>query len=209
MPVAHVLETLLILLLGTASVAAVGLAMEAASERLRPRRFAATTLGKRLRSGSRKAPAPANLNPVELLLWRACQQSPAAKDRAVDDLVEDHDAGMLRWCGLLTKAAPLLGLAATLLGVSCSLEEFVQHPGQPQSFVHGFAVAILGTLWGVFVSLVSLATARWFRLPTLARYRQEVLTLLPVRSKRRRTPPIARVISLLPFPEGTQHAITP
>lgn len=52
-------------------------------------------------------------------------------DAAIDELVDDYDAGMLRWCGLLTKAAPLLGLAATLLGVSCSLEEFVRHPRKP------------------------------------------------------------------------------
>lgn len=157
-----VAEQALLALLSLASVAAVGFFLESIVSRFWP---ASTERSARGRLPRRRT-SNDEIGPVSTPSQLSAEQ--------IDDKIDDYDAGLTRICALLTKAAPLLGLAATLSGVSSSLEQFVEHPGNPQLFVRGFAVAIQGTLWGVFVSLIALTTVRAIRIPDLAAYRRRL-----------------------------------
>lgn len=66
---------------------------------------------------------------------------------------------------LLTKTAPLIGLAGTLAGISSSMGRFEQRVSDPGVIVHGFSVAIETTLYGIFVSCFCLLADRLFWRP--------------------------------------------
>jgi len=87
----------------------------------------------------------------------------------------DGNTGHLRqW---LVKTAPLIGLAGTLAGISCSMAQFQQRVSDPGVIVHGFAVAIETTLYGIFVSCFCLIADRLFWKPLKDEMRERWLDI--------------------------------
>lgn len=160
----QIVEWMFELLLGAASCGAFALLLIAIAERWVDRR----SLWSRL--------VPSDRDHLEELA--ASHVEYARLEGVIARLVERYDGGVVRWGHILTKAAPLLGLIGTLFGVSVSLQEFVANPADPRTFIRGFSLAISATMLGVLVSLVSLVTVRWVRLPLLAAWEAEVLQQL-------------------------------
>ncbi len=74
--------------------------------------------------------------------------------------VHSLDRGATRINTFLAKTAPLLGLAGTLAGISLSMSQFEEQSAEPRVIIHGFAVAIETTLFGIFVAILCMASNR-------------------------------------------------
>lgn len=107
------------------------------------------------------------------LIKRAAMEviSPKPNEQASMDFamtwVRELDRGTQRLAGFLTKTAPLMGLGGTLTGISESMHAFGGNSDSPQMIVHGFAVAIETTLFGIFVAMICLLTSRLLWQPLL------------------------------------------
>ncbi|MEY2724942.1 MAG: MotA/TolQ/ExbB proton channel family [Planctomycetota bacterium] len=108
-------------------------------------------------------------NAVELLLLPAPQTDLA--DRHFHRWLTRLDQGISRLNSLLTRTAPLVGLAGTLAGISASMARFQQRTSNPDVLVAGFALAIETTLYGIFVTCACLTADRlfWQKLKNMAR----------------------------------------
>jgi biopolymer transport protein ExbB/TolQ len=78
-----------------------------------------------------------------------------------------QDGGAQRWLAFFVKAAPLLGLAGTLVGVSEGLASYAADPSSTNRIIEAFAFAILTTLWGVGIAVLGMATSRLMWQPYL------------------------------------------
>jgi hypothetical protein len=105
-------------------------------------------------------------NPGFYLLKRAVDQQALPSgylDLARNDAaawIQSLDRGATRINTFLAKTAPMLGLAGTLAGISLSMSQFEQRSAEPEVIIHGFAVAIETTLFGIFVAILCMASNR-------------------------------------------------
>jgi hypothetical protein len=88
-------------------------------------------------------------------------------EAVVNRELEQEDKEAVGLCTLLTKVAPLTGLAGMLGGVAQALVIYLQSGSAPQTFIAGFAHSIKATFWGVMIAVVALFTSRWLWLPYL------------------------------------------
>ena len=90
-----------------------------------------------------------------------------AATTCVASWIQNLDRGAQRIGGFLTKTAPLMGLGGTLTGISESMHAFGGNATSPEVIVHGFAVAIETTLYGIFVAIFCLMATRLLWQPIL------------------------------------------
>lgn len=95
-------------------------------------------------------------------------------DAIVGQILHREEHGAVGLCMLLTKAAPLTGLAGMLGGVATALFAYAHSGNDPQQFIAGFSVSILATFWGVMIALVALFTARGIWFPYLTSLRNDL-----------------------------------
>ena len=92
-------------------------------------------------------------------------------ETVVNRELEQEENEAVGLCTLLTRAAPLTGLAGMLGGVAQALVIYLQSGSAPQVFIAGFAHSIKATFWGVMIAVVALFTSRWLWLPHLKKLR--------------------------------------
>jgi len=103
-------------------------------------------------------------------------------------LIREVDCGGRTLAAFVTKTAPLLGLAGTLLGISASLSSFSSNPEASEEIISGFAMAITTTLWGVMIACLAMVTSRLVWQPAIGRAEDLIGELLDEVSQRIRQP---------------------
>jgi len=104
-------------------------------------------------------------------------------EAVVNRELEQEEKEAVGLCTLLTKVAPLTGLAGMLGGVAQALVIYLQSGSAPQVFIAGFAHSIKATFWGVMIAVVALFTSRWLWLPHLKELRAAWLEQAAVAAK--------------------------
>jgi biopolymer transport protein ExbB/TolQ len=115
-------------------------------------------------------------------------------ETVVGQQLSQEDRGQVGLCTLLTRAAPLTGLAGMLTGVARALSMYLASHSSPEVFISGFAGSIKATFCGVMIAVLALFTSRRLLLPHLecvhARLvEQATSAMVSLAALRRRRPP--------------------
>ena len=84
---------------------------------------------------------------------------PVSLEMVIHQELEKEEKEAVGLCTLLTKVAPLTGLAGMLGGVAQALVIYLQSGSAPQVFIAGFAHSIKATFWGVMIAVVACSQA--------------------------------------------------
>lgn len=89
----------------------------------------------------------------------AAQRGAATDDLelAIDQLVRPLSHRLFDSLGLMTRAAPLAGLALTLIGVDQSMTAYAANPADVVGMISGIGTALRSTLIGMGVSVIAMA----------------------------------------------------
>ena len=85
----------------------------------------------------------------------------------IQTYLKSLERGSTRLCGFLAKTAPLVGLAGTLVGLQGAFTAFARQGGDAQIVVRSFSTAILTTLHGVLIAVMSISVAQLLYEPKL------------------------------------------
>lgn len=129
-------------------------------------------------------------------LIHACRQDNSTQPLMIaalcDRLIRMVDGGARSYAAFLSKTAPLLGLAGTLLGISEALMSFSGDSSSQNLIIRGFAIAIGTTLWGILIAFAAMFASRLIWQPVISDVQTALLHLIKAASLSPQRQPVRR-----------------